>query len=380
MITLPQKLSGLSAIMLSLSVLVCVGFIDIFSGHLTIVLLYFLPIGIAAWFAGKKAGILFCFLSVGLWLIDYLRYDYRGWASASWDTAITLGIFVCYSLILSALRDARDGLERFAHQLEQKVIQRTTELKHANNVLVATQEALERRAEQLRNNMIELTHTEERERRRIAQILHDNLQQILVGTKLSVDTLAQHASEPETVRHGLHGIVKLLDEAIQASRSLTSELAPPVLYNKGLPDALRWLARWIGEKYGISVDVNADEGAEGLDENLRVILFQATKELLFNVVKHAHVKRASVALYYGDENMVAASVRDEGVGFDPQAKEGGAESTSGSFGLLTIRERLAAIGGRLKIESAPGCGTASTIYVPYCNQNIVENQQTPATR
>lgn len=328
----------------------CIGVTDVISGDLTFVLLYFLPIGIASWYGKRTTGILFCFLSLGAWSIDYIRFDYLGAWPAIWDIAVTFGVFICYSLILSALRRATGTLERDAAELEQRVKERTVELN--------------RRAEQLRRLMLELAHAEERERRRIAQVLHDNLQQILVGTRLCATALSGQVSENESVRRGLENIINSLDEAVQSSRSLTAELAPPVLYEKGLPEAFRWLARWMEEKYGISIEVNADDRADELDQELRVILFQVVRELLFNVVKHAEVKKAAVVLCYGGADLVSASVQDEGTGFDPKKLQENNGGTSGGFGLFSARERLSAIGGRLEIVSAPGCGTTSTVYVP----------------
>ncbi len=362
------KRSTSYAITLSLVSLACIGVIDVASGQLMVVLLYFLPIGIAAWFVGRKAGIALCFPAVSLWLIDYLKYDYRGWGSASWDTAITLGVFVCFSLSLSALRLAKDNLEKFAAGLEAKVQERTQELRNSNAMLLRAQEglqranaALERRAEQLRNLTNELTRTEERERYRIAQILHDNLQQLLVAAKFSLDALSRQTTETVDRRAELDHIAGLIDESITASRSLTAELAPPPLYTDGLAEALRWLAGWMEEKHGLSVGINADEKPDHLDPEMRVILFRAIRELLFNVVKHAQVRHATVVLCYGRSGILSARVRDEGVGFDPTKEP---VSTTGGFGLFSIGERLAAIGGRLIVESAPGHGTTSTIYVP----------------
>jgi signal transduction histidine kinase/ActR/RegA family two-component response regulator len=224
--------------------------------------------------------------------------------------------------------------------------------------------ALERRADQLRNLTLELTRAEEKERRRIAQILHDHLQQLLAGAKFSMLRLFVRTCD-EATRLILQDVSNLLDQSIEASRSLTAELVPPMLYEKGLPDALRWLVRWMREKHGIEVMLKVDERPEELAQELRVMLFQAIRELLFNVAKHAQIRQASVVLSYGDDETVEVRVRDKGVGFDLKARESAAgEDMSGGFGLIALRERLAAIGGQLEIESAAGRGTISTIRVP----------------
>lgn len=237
-----------------------------------------------------------------------------------------------------------------------------TERKRTEVTLQALNRALERRAEQLRRLSIELTRAEERERRRFANMLHDNLQQILAGARFSVQSIINSPLD-DTTHERLDGVVAVIDEAIAASRELTAEVAPPVLYQSGLPKALRWLAKWIEEKHGLAVDVAADERQKEVSLDTRVVLFQAVKELLFNVVKHAQAKRAEVVLCYGGEDAIAVSVRDEGVGFDPGRMAGG-EGTVGGFGLMAIRERLSALGGTIDVLSAPGQGTTTTIRVP----------------
>ncbi|MFW6331524.1 MAG: histidine kinase, partial [Gemmatimonadota bacterium] len=107
--------------------------------------------------------------------------------------------------------------------------------------------ALEQRARQLQAMTLELTQAEQRERHRLAQLLHDHLQQLLVGAKFRVGMLRSRADDEQEVRDGAREVDHLLDESIQASRSLTYELSPPVLYEQGLPACLEWLARQMAD-------------------------------------------------------------------------------------------------------------------------------------
>jgi len=115
-------------------------------------------------------------------------------------------------------------------------------------------------------------------------------------------------------------------------------------------------------KHGLTVGVRSDERAEPLPEEIRILLFQCTRELLFNVVKHAHVKAAEVEVLRSEAGEVQVTVSDAGTGFDPGRIE--EKSSEGGFGLFSIRGRLGLTGGRLEIESAPGAGTRCTIIVP----------------
>jgi signal transduction histidine kinase len=237
-----------------------------------------------------------------------------------------------------------------------------TERKIAENQLRNLNESLRLRTEQLRCLTFELTRAEEQERRRIAHLLHDDLQQLLVAAKFSLRTAASRTSDGAVVS-SLDEIGSLIDQSIAASRSLTAELVPPMLYEKGLPEALRWLAGWIQQKYGIEVILETDEQKQELTQDLLLVLFQSTRELLFNIAKHAQVKRAMVTVCYGGED-ISVRVRDEGVGFDPAALETSTGPQRKGFGLIAMQERLATLGGQLLIESAPGHGTVSTINMP----------------
>jgi len=242
---------------------------------------------------------------------------------------------------------AVDALRQAHDELEQRVRERTTELA--------------RRAEQLRALAAELTNAEERERRRLAQVLHDHLQQLLAGAKFACATI-QVAPDDAATRKGLDQVKDLLGQAIDASRSLTAELSPPILYDGGLPDALSWLARWMREKHGLEVALEVDERANP-PINVRLLLFQAARELLFNVVKHAGVQRAELRLEQAAGDQLALIVADHGAGF-PAPRDPEPEKAAGGFGLFNLRERLEWIGGRLEVASVPGEGAAVSVWAP----------------
>lgn len=245
------------------------------------------------------------------------------------------------------------ALQQAKEELEDRVAERTEQLKNANL-------QLETRAAQLRALAGQLTLAEQRERRRIAMLLHDNLQQILVGAKFQVSTL-HHSAEVAARAAGI-ATSALLDEAIQASRSLTAEISPPILYEQGLVPALRWLVDWIREKHGLAVELNSEPIPGQLTENMIILLFESVREVLFNVVKHASVDRAQINV--GCANRVLhITILDHGSGFDVKSvRPSGA--AGGGYGLFSIRERLGLLGGRLEIDSAPGRGTRVMLSAP----------------
>jgi len=235
-----------------------------------------------------------------------------------------------------------------------------TERRQAENELRAAHEQLAARADQLRALAGDLTLTEQRERRRLARILHDHLQQLLVGAKFRAAILGRNAEA--LVKQAADEIANLLDEAIKASRSLTAELSPPILLEGGLGPGLEWLARWMSAKHGLTVELAIEPGIAQPSEDVKVLLFESVRELLFNAVKHARVHTAFVNLRMIGGLGLQITVSDAGPGFDrgmlKQAGEGG------GFGLFSIRERLGLMGGKMEIHSTPGEGSRFVLAVP----------------
>ena len=243
---------------------------------------------------------------------------------------------------ISERRKAREALEKYQEELESRV-------------------DAQLRTRQLRALADELTHAEERERRRIAGLIHEDLQQTLVAALINLGMLKSRVADAESEREFTQ-VEGILRDSIQTARSLTAELSPPVLQQCGLAAALKWLRTWCGEKYSMDVRVEVDE-EEDVQGDAGVSLFRCVSELLFNIVKHAGVRTAELRMWRGDGDLVRIQVQDQGSGFDPgevRAREG----PVGGFGLFSIRERLETLGGGLEIESSPGSGSRFTLWVP----------------
>jgi len=237
-----------------------------------------------------------------------------------------------------------------------------TEHNRMDQELNALHEALERRATQLQILASELTLTEQRERRRLAQLLHDHLQQLLYAARLSVTTIRRRVRDKD-LQQMIQHLDMLLGQCIDESRSVTMELSPPVLYDAGLTSALEWLSRQMQQNYGLSVEVEADTTAEPETEDIKVLLFQSVRELLFNVVKHAGVQSAMVKMSLASEGQVRIDVIDKGSGFDSEHTQVNGDYIAG-FGLFSIRERLEQMGGHLEMHTVPGEGTNVSIFTP----------------
>ncbi len=248
-------------------------------------------------------------------------------------------------------RQMMDQLQALNETLEQRVAERTR--------------LAEQRALQVRALARELAEVEQRERRRLAEILHDHLQQLLVGARLNI-SLLQSQARREDLLEPVRQVDDLLKQSLDLSRTLTVELSPPALQD-GLVAALAWLAGWMRDKYGLQVDLQADGAPDvpGREESL--LLFQCVRELLFNIVKHARTDRATVRIDRRDDTHIRIVVRDGGAGFDPSRTAAGGSTGSG-FGLTSVRERLELLDGCLGVESRPGAGTRVTLEAPLSPQ------------
>ena len=241
--------------------------------------------------------------------------------------------------------------------------------------------------ERLQSLALELSLAEERERKRLATSLHDDLSQILTVIKIRLSILRQPGidADDSSGRAGdavgaagaggaagavgavgsasdLKNIETLVDRAIASARSLTLQLSHPALYDLGFVAGAEWLVEDIQKLYGLKVNLSRITGLVPMDLRVRVVLFQCLRELLVNAAKHAHVGEAKVQIARRRQ-MIRVTVQDHGIGFRPDTPNVQAPAGSG-FGLFSIRERLHNLGGRLRLRSIVGKGTTVVLEVP----------------
>ncbi len=234
----------------------------------------------------------------------------------------------------------------------------STKLQQSNEELKKRTAELLHRTRQLQKLTLELSETEDRERKRMAEILHDDLQQQIAGAKFHLGVLRSRVKYDSSLQTIGAQVDHMLKDAIDKSRSLSHELSPTVLHHGDFAETLRWLANEVQAKHGLLVHVRAPGVVRLQSDALKSFLYRAAQELLFNIVKHAGVKEAEIRVRQCFEHICLA-VSDRGRGFDPQELR---EATG--FGLLSIRERVSLLGGRMKIKSAKGKGSVFLIVVP----------------
>ena len=208
----------------------------------------------------------------------------------------------------------------------------------------------------------ELTLAEERERRRIAADLHDEVSQTLAFSRIQL-AMARKAMS-ETQRNALlDEISQTLIETIRTTRTMVFDLSSPLLNEIGLEAALsNWVENEIAERHGLEAKVVDDGEDKPLSEDVRSLLFRNVRELLTNVVKHANASAVIVRLERVGKT-IRVSVEDDGKGMDSEAATSKVRRESG-FGLFSIQERMSDLGGSLEIVSKPGCGCTVVLTAP----------------
>ncbi len=206
----------------------------------------------------------------------------------------------------------------------------------------------------------ELLFAEERERHRLATMLHDSIGQSLAYSRRELGEL--HKRVPAALAEAIDGIKEQIDVAIHQTRDLTFELSPTTLHTFGLEAAVEELGDQFARHEGFKFRFEATEQKLPLTEQIKTLLYRAARELLTNIAKHADAHNVSVQINRTD-NSIKIRIVDDGRGFDVSAmKETTGEKLG--FGIISIRERLTSVGGSFHIASEPGKGTEVILMAP----------------
>ena len=241
--------------------------------------------------------------------------------------------------------------------LQVKVMLR---IKNAEDLLRKRNETLEIFIKKLKKLNSELALVEERERRRIAEYLHDGIGQILALTHMKLSSITDTPQSPK-LQKIISESSDLINDAILKSRLLTYDLAPPILYELGLLPAIKWKLGQIESEFGIDTAFRNGEVFLDIKNDIRILLYRIISELLTNIIKHANAKSIEIEIRK-DKKSIYISVFDNGQGFDYQPDYNLTEH--GGFGLFSINERLDSFRGRLVIESETEKGTKAIVIIP----------------
>ena len=211
----------------------------------------------------------------------------------------------------------------------------------------------------------QLTVAEEKERRRFADDLHDNVCQSLALAKIQVASVRKKVLESRLTAK-LDDVTETLQQTLQDTRHLMADLSSPSMNEIGLSAAIsEWLEETITKQYNLKTefadDIN-DKRRNAMDSDVRTILFRNVRELVTNVVKHAKAKKVSVRIHE-EGNRVKIIIKDDGIGFDPEAATPKNRQDSG-YGLFSVEERMFDMGGTFEIVSEPDKGCEAILTIP----------------
>jgi signal transduction histidine kinase len=229
------------------------------------------------------------------------------------------------------------------------------DLRVAETFAVQAAIAVDTTARVARDALRRAVEGQELERRRLARELHDETGQALTSILLGLSSL-EEAKDPEALSAATQEVRELAVATLQDVRRLAVELRPAALDDFGLAAALERLTENFKEQTGLAVELESGLGEERLPTDIETVLYRLVQEALTNVVKHAHAERVSIVLQR-NERAVTAVIEDDGRGLsDGRGEEG--------LGLVGMRERVALVNGRFRIESSPNAGTTLLVEVP----------------
>ncbi|MFN7948648.1 MAG: CheR family methyltransferase [Blastocatellia bacterium] len=256
-------------------------------------------------------------------------------------------------------KQAETDLLTARNLLEERVKERTQELRQSYQALEA--EVIERRATEEQNKVLlqQLVTAQENERQRISRELHDQMGQQLTALRLAIESLRTRCGNQAELGEPIERIQNLTKGLERDVDFLAWELRPSVLEDLGLTRALAgYLQEW-SRHFNITADFHtASLEAGRLVPEAETALYRAAQEALNNIARHAQASQVGVLLESRDNHAVLI-IEDNGIGFDPQQPQ------ERGLGLIGMRERAAIVGGTIEIESAPGRGTTIFIKVPY---------------
>lgn len=264
-------------------------------------------------------------------------------------------------------RDHELFLQRMNTELEERVQDRTRQLAMVNGALVAeitermrTEHSLEFSRRELKRLASQLIRIQEDERRRISRDLHDDINQRLALLSIELEGIQRQlpALTPPLART-IRSISDRVAELSEDVRHLAYHYHPSILDDLGLSIALQRLVEDVGSRNHLEAHITCHDLPKTLSQDIATCLYRIAQESLNNVVRHAKASRVEVTLAQSSIGLLF-TIADDGVGFPPDLPR----TESGGLGLLSMKERVALVGGTLTIESAIGAGTKLQASIP----------------
>jgi signal transduction histidine kinase len=221
-------------------------------------------------------------------------------------------------------------------------------------------------AEEAEGQMRQLSHqlvaTQEEERKKLSRELHDHVGQVLTALRMELGRIDRVRPLDERIARAVGESRQLVDAMVRTVRDLALGLRPSMLDDFGLQPALEWHVRDFTRRYGVPVELEVSGDLVSLPDAYRTCIYRVTQEALTNCVRHSSATRVGVRVAGGSENL-EVSVKDDGVGLDPERRRAG-------LGLRGIEERVRDLRGTMHIQSGAGTGTTVMIRLPLPHPEI----------
>jgi len=313
-----------------------IGYVDYVTGYeRSLLLFYFLPISLGAWFGDFAFAIAIVVVCVMVWVLSDLASGIP--ALGFWNIGMAFASYVLFAGVLSKLGT-------LVRELDRRVQERTAALEHE----MAEHRRLDR----------EIARVADRERRRLGHDLHDSLGQHLTGTALAAQVLKEKLaarSAPETGE--AEKLVRCVEEGIDLTRNLARGFFSPELEAEGLVVALQNLAETVRERFGIECVLDGDESIRIHDSTVANQLYQIAQEAVTNSVKHAAARQIDIRLAMNGPEL-CLSIIDDGVGFPDKPRSEG-------LGLRLMRHSAALSGATFDVRRNGENGTIATCRVKH---------------
>ena len=216
---------------------------------------------------------------------------------------------------------------------------------------------------------------ERQERTRLGLLVHDDLQQLIVALRLR-SSIYRDTAINDRERNSYQELVLMADEALVSARDLVMRLCPLNERQKSLIDMLAMITVQFNTRYNLIIKVKSTGFIEPKHLEIRLLVFRALRELLFNIVKYAQVEEAQVSLW-NETEFDHFMVSDQGVGFDVERLTASSEYIQTGLGLLGMKKQFALIGGMIEVNSTLGEGATIKLSVP--NTTTYETRESTLT-
>ena len=270
-------------------------------------------------------------LSAGNHRVDYLLSEFQSRLAIILVATLVLGVAMAAFSTMKIL-----GLEAQAHSQYREVVGARSDLA-----------ALSAR----------LVHVQENERRSLSRELHDEVGQALSAVLVELRNLSSEAAiqTDEQSRKHVETVRNLVENSVRVVRNMALLLRPSMLDDLGLVPALQWQAREVSRRTSLDVSVATELGSDDLSDEYKTCIYRVVQEALHNCSRHARATKVRIRVQQ-EPSRLLVSIQDDGKGFDVKQTKG--------LGLLGIEERVAGLGGKCEIHSAPESGTIVAVEMP----------------